>query len=916
MTKEFQNIICISWTTLLLITTPASGQTFPFHRVDIYTAAGPQGVAVGDFNSDGISDIAVLNSSASSVSILLGKGDGTFQDPKTTMGTTAPTTFALADFNLDGKLDLIMSDQDNNRTFIMLGKGDGTFQAPISWAIGFEAGIAVGDFNGDSRPDVALTDFGQGIVYVALGNGDGTFSTPVPNTVGTGLGSGTTQVVVFDLDGDGKMDIVAGNLFANTVSVLLGKGDGTFQPSVSYPTNGQNSPCLAVGDISGDGKPDLVVCQGGGVGVLLGNGNGTFQSVHSYSLAPHTLGVAIGDINGDGKPDVIAVAGKFSATNDGVWVLPGNGDGTFGTALSFALGGNPDALALADFNRDHELDVVVANQFTNGVSVLLNLQPAALVPVTFNSVPSGLQVTIGNGAPCSTPCIVNLYAGTNHTIAVESPQYQSGALAFMSWSDSGAQSHQILVPSAPAVYTATFKMQFQLTTGDLPANGGTITPPSGGYYDAGAVVTVQAIPASGYYFANWSGPVASTSQSTTSVTMDASKSITAFFNPVTSQTDGLLFVPLRPCRIADTRNPTGAFGGPRLASHEIRSIPVGSSLCGIPPTAAAYALNVTVVPNGPLAYLTLWPAGQTQPLVSTLNSLDGRVKANAAIVPAGNGGAVNVFVTDQADVVLDIDGYFVPAGDAANLAFYPVIPCRIADTRSATGPFGGPTISAGESRTFLPGQSVCNIPPTARAYSLNFTAVPKNSLSFLTTWPSGQDQPFVSTLNSLTGEIVANAAIVPAGTNGGVSVYVTDTSDVIIDVNGYFAPTGAPGALSFYTISPCRLLDTRSPSATLGGPRMSAGQTRTLPLLSSGCGVSNSAQAYSINATVVPLVDLSFLTLWPSGQFQPLVSTLNALDGEITSNAAIVPANSGGVINAYATDVTDLILDISGYFAP
>jgi hypothetical protein len=314
--------------------------------------------------------------------------------------------------------------------------------------------------------------------------------------------------------------------------------------------------------------------------------------------------------------------------------------------------------------------------------------------------------------------------------------------------------------------------------------------------------------------------------------------------------------------------------------------------------------------------LSLWPAGQTQPLVSTLNSLDGRVKANAAIVPAGTGGAVNVFVTDPTDVVLDIDGYFVPAGGATGLAFYPVNPCRIADTRNPTGPFGGPAISAGETRTFLPGQSACSIPPTAQAYSLNFTAVPKNSLSFLTTWPSGQNQPFVSTLNSLTGEIVANAAVVPSGTNGGVSVYVTDTSDVVIDVNGYFAPAGAPGALSFYTITPCRLLDTRSAPATLGGPRMSAGQTRTLPLLSSSCNVSGSAQAYSINATVVPLVDLSFLTLWPSGQFQPFVSTLNALDGEITSNAAIVPAGSGGSIYAYATDATDLILDISGYFAP
>jgi prefoldin subunit 5 len=302
--------------------------------------------------------------------------------------------------------------------------------------------------------------------------------------------------------------------------------------------------------------------------------------------------------------------------------------------------------------------------------------------------------------------------------------------------------------------------------------------------------------------------------------------------------------------------------------------------------------------------------------VSTLNSLDGRVKANAAIVPAGAGGAVSVFVTDPSDVVLDINGYFVPVSGANGLSFYPVTPCRIADTRNATGPFGAPSISAGGTRTFLPDQSTCNLPPTAQAYSLNFTVVPKTSLSFLTVWPFGQNQPLVSTLNSPTGAIVANAAIVSAGTNFGINAYATDTTDVIVDVNGYFAPPGALGALSFYTVSPCRMLDTRSAPGVLGGPVISANQTRTYPLLSSACGISGNAKAYSLNATVVPWGSLGYLSLWPAEQPQPLVSTLNAIDGAITGNAAIVPAGAGGTINAFVTSNTDLILDIAGYFAP
>ena len=131
----------------------------------------------------------------------------------------------------------------------------------------------------------------------------------------------------------------------------------------------------------------------------------------------------------------------------------------------------------------------------------------------------------------------------------------------------------------------------------------------------------------------------------------------------------------------DSRSPAGPFGGPSIAGNSTRNVTIPASSCGVPSTAAAYSLNVTVVPQGPLGYLTLWPAGQAQPFVSTLNSFDGRIKANAAIVPAGVSGAVSVFVTNTTDVVLDINGYFVPASGNNNLAFYPVAPCRVADTR-------------------------------------------------------------------------------------------------------------------------------------------------------------------------------------------------------------------------------------------
>ncbi|HVP10144.1 MAG TPA: hypothetical protein VMV94_03040, partial [Phycisphaerae bacterium] len=347
----------------------------------------------------------------------------------------------------------------------------------------------------------------------------------------------------------------------------------------------------------------------------------------------------------------------------------------------------------------------------------------------------------------------------------------------------------------------------------------------------------------------------------------------------------------------------------QISGGSSRSFLIPNSSCGVPASAQAYSLNVAAVPAGPLGYLTIWPTGQTQPIASTLNSLDGRVKANAVIVPAGSNGAISVFASNPSDVVLDINGYFVAATDPSALAFYPVTPCRVADTRKPTAPLAGPSLAGGQSRTFpILSASACNIPATAQAYSLNFAAVPKGPLGYLSVWPTGQAQPLVSTLNALTGTVTANAAIVPAGSNGSIDIFASNPTDLVIDINGYFAPL-ATGGLSLYSITPCRVLDTRQPA----GSAPFSGQ-RDLNVAASACGIPVDAQAHIFNATVVPSTALGYLTLWPQGQSQPVVSTLNAIDGAITSNLAIVPTTNGS-ISAWATNPTHLILDIAGYFA-
>ena len=278
---------------------------------------------------------------------------------------------------------------------------------------------------------------------------------------------------------------------------------------------------------------------------------------------------------------------------------------------------------------------------------------------------------------------------------------------------------------------------------------------------------------------------------------------------------GLQFYPVTPCRVADTRSyggMTGPSGPPSMTASSTRSFPVSGS-CGIPANAVAYSLNVTAVPQtGYLGWLTTWPTGKPMPVASTLNSWNGVIVANAAIVPAGTGGALSVFVSDPADVFVDVNGYFAPPA-SDGLQFYPITPCRVADTRSyggKTGASGPPSMARGTSRTFPVVAASCGIPSTAVAYALNMTAVPQtNYFGWLTTWPTGKPMPVASTLNSWDGTIVANTTIVPAGTGGSISIFASDPADVFFDINGYFAPPTVSG-LDFYPVNPCRIADTRA----------------------------------------------------------------------------------------------------------
>jgi hypothetical protein len=367
-------------------------------RAAINYAAGGQipytgvvsSVAVRDFNRDGVPDLVVVN--YYSVSVMLANGDGTFQMPHT-YAQPGSGSVAVGDFDGDGILDLAVTGESNQSSTvsILLGNGDGTFRQGAIFANGTRLGvnaIAVGDFNGDGKADIVTTNFAyiiptRGIpggvtesdVRVFLSNGDGTFQAAQIYSVPEG---NPIFATVGDFNGDGVPDLVVadgGNAWfpGTTVSILLGKGDGSFQGARSYPV-GNMPRSVAVGDINGDGIPDLVVAAygypSGTVNILLGNGDGTFGASQSYTVGYDPARVVLVDFNGDGKLDLAVAHVNGNGT---VSIALGNGDGTFQAAQDYAFGWGLGDLGVGDFNGDGYPDLAVPGYGDPGnVTILLN----------------------------------------------------------------------------------------------------------------------------------------------------------------------------------------------------------------------------------------------------------------------------------------------------------------------------------------------------------------------------------------------------------------------------------------------------------------------------------------------------------------------------------------------------------------
>jgi FG-GAP-like repeat/Abnormal spindle-like microcephaly-assoc'd, ASPM-SPD-2-Hydin len=490
----------------LAITNTASTLTFTTINPNSVATNVEQSVpvfATGDFNGDGKLDLAVPQSTGSSVSILLGNGDGTFAPAVSYAVGSSPDFVVAADFNGDGKLDLATGNSGDGTVSILLGNDDGTFQSAKSVSLGFGAAsssdmfLAVGDFNGDGKLDLAVAYQNNfDVIAIVLGNGDGSFQAPVTYNTGAPLGNGPFGVAVGDFNGDGKLDLAISlgvfgfggtHVVFQGGAILLGNGDGTFQAPTSLGL-GVATSGIATADFNGDGKLDLVVLYEDAI-ILLGNGDGTFQNFQTevYDVPEGTNNeMVIGDVNAAGKLDL-----AFSSSNPAqISVDLGNGDGTFQNPLYFNAAVPNGAIAGGDFNGDGKLDFALTNLLsadstvttttvvlqgafpslsgspnplvflaqavgTTSSTQAITLTNSGLVPTTISSV--GLAGANPGQFSQSNNCIVTLAPGATCQVSLTfAPTQQGSPTAVVSVTDDAPGSPQaisvqgsVVVPPPP-----------------------------------------------------------------------------------------------------------------------------------------------------------------------------------------------------------------------------------------------------------------------------------------------------------------------------------------------------------------------------------------------------------------------------------------------------------------------------------
>lgn len=368
----FAGLLC----GLALVGNLIAGEVPFFLAQTVEVGMGPHGIDLADFNGDGIWDLVVADGDSDSVSILLGNGDGSFQEVSRVPVGLEPNAVAAGDFNGDGIWDVAAANGGSGDVSILLGNGDGSFVRFAAFLTGQRShGIVVGDFNGDGIQDIAVPNGESDNVSILIGNGDGSFQ----DAVNYDVGSFPSSITLGDFNQDGVQDLVVTNAFSDSISILLGNGDGTFQVANTIAV-GSDPESVTLGDFNGDTIVDLAVANFGltdedpsSISILIGNGDGTFSDVNDFETPKGARSTTIGDFNLDGAQDLaVSYWGSQARLSTTASILLGNGDGTFQGFEFLEAGNRPISILVADFNNDGLDDVAVVNERSDDVSILIN----------------------------------------------------------------------------------------------------------------------------------------------------------------------------------------------------------------------------------------------------------------------------------------------------------------------------------------------------------------------------------------------------------------------------------------------------------------------------------------------------------------------------------------------------------------
>ena len=413
--------------------------------------SNPYAIALSDFNNDSYLDIVVANVAKNNVGILLGFGNGSFLPQKTYSSSpgSRPCSIIIGDFNGDNQLDVAVSNYHTSDISVLIGFNNGSFAIPTIHSVGIDSnpvGMTAGDFDNDNQSDIAVVNYGTNNVIVLTGYG--IRQSDDPTTYSTGIASLPNQIAIGDLNNDTKLDLVVVDYGSNDASIFIGYGDGSFQDQIAYSTGDGSAPfALTVADMDNDHQLDIVVGYSNteSLGILYGYGNGTFDSVVTYFTGnlSSLRSLIVDDFNNDNHFD-IAFADYFT---DSFGILFGFGDRTFVNLTKYSCGdhSHPFFIAAGDFNNDGQSDIAIANYGTNNIVIFLGSRNGTFTLTTIcstgvDSLPymitiadlnkdNNLDIIVANSGTSN----VGIFFGLGNSSFTIQMTYSTGSNSWPSW---------------------------------------------------------------------------------------------------------------------------------------------------------------------------------------------------------------------------------------------------------------------------------------------------------------------------------------------------------------------------------------------------------------------------------------------------------------------------------------------------